>query len=78
MKIKNILFTGILSLFSGTNIAIAQDAPELFLFLGGNKASSYEQVLKKNNCILGAQIINNDENSAVAKSKFDTALGYVS
>ena len=29
---------------------------QLFLFLGGNKASSYEKVLK-NNCINGVQII---------------------
>lgn len=55
MNIKKI-FIGI-SLFLGSGAILAQNAlPQLFLFLGGNEASSYEQMLK-NNCINGVQII---------------------
>jgi hypothetical protein len=55
MNIKKILFLGFLLLFSGTILA-QNRLPQLFLFLGGNEASSYEQILK-NNCINGVQII---------------------
>lgn len=55
MKIRKILLLGLLLIFSRT--IFAQDGlPKLFLFLGGNEASSYEHVLK-NNCINGVQII---------------------
>ena len=54
MKIKQILFIGLL-LFSRATIA-HDTFPQLFLFLGGNNASSYKHVLK-NNCINGVQII---------------------
>ena len=54
MKIRELLF-GFVLLFSGT--ILAQDGlPQLFLFLGKNEVSSYEQILK-NNCINGVQII---------------------
>lgn len=55
MNIKKI-FIGI-SLFLASTAILAQNAlPQLFLFLGGNKASAYEQILK-NNCINGVQIV---------------------
>lgn len=55
MKIKKI-FLGI-SLFLSNSAILAQNVlPQLFFFLGGNEASSYEQILK-NNCINGVQIL---------------------
>ncbi|WP_454783471.1 hypothetical protein [Legionella sp. WA2022007384] len=52
---KKILLVLFLSLSSGTILA-QDDLPQLFLFLGGNEASSSEHILK-NNCINGVQII---------------------
>ena len=52
---KKILLVWLLSLSSGTILAQGR-LPQLFLFLGGDEASSYEHMLK-NNCINGLQII---------------------
>ncbi|AUH70637.1 hypothetical protein [Legionella sainthelensi] len=55
MKKKKILLVWLLSFSSGTILAQGS-LPQLFLFVGGNEASSYRHILK-NNCINGIQII---------------------